>query len=117
MYYQKFIKGYGLITAPHTSLLRKNAFYWNDEAKAAFLALKKAVTHPTILKLPEFDKPLTIECDAYGVRIGAVLMQPRHPIYFLSKALKGKALLLFTYEKELLALVTAVQKWRPYLLG
>jgi hypothetical protein len=49
--------------------------------------------------------------------IGAVLMQNRRPIAFLSKALKGKALHMSTYEKELFALVTAVQKWMPYLLG
>jgi hypothetical protein len=44
-------------------------------------------------------------------------MQEGRPIAFLSKAIKGQALLLSTYEKELLSLVTAVQKWRPYLLG
>jgi hypothetical protein len=44
-------------------------------------------------------------------------MQSNQPIAFLSKALKGRALHLSTYEKELFALVTAVQKWRPYLLG
>lgn len=38
-------------------------------------------------------------------------MKYGQPIAFLSKALKGKALDLSTYEKELLALVTAVQKW------
>lgn len=49
--------------------------------------------------------------------MGAVLMQQGQPIAFLSKALKGRALALSTYEKELLALVTTVYKWRPYLLG
>jgi len=45
------------------------------------------------------------------------LMQDNHPIAFFSQALKGRALLLSTYDKELLSLVSAVQKWRPYLLG
>ena len=44
-------------------------------------------------------------------------MQNQRPIAFHSQTLKGKALQLSTYEKELLALVTAVHKWRPYLLG
>lgn len=44
-------------------------------------------------------------------------MQNGQPIAYLSKALKGKELLLSTCEKELLALVTAVQRWNPYLLG
>jgi len=49
--------------------------------------------------------------------LGAILMQNQRSIAFHSKVLKGKALHLSTYERELLALVTAVHKWRPYLLG
>lgn len=46
-----------------------------------------------------------------------MLMQDHRHIAFLSKALKGRALHMSTYEKELFALVTAIQRWRPYLLG
>jgi len=44
-------------------------------------------------------------------------MQDHRPIAFHSQALKGRNLTLSTYEKELLALVVAMKKWRPYLLG
>jgi len=44
-------------------------------------------------------------------------MQGGRPISYFSKSLKGRELSLSTYEKEFLALVTAIQKWRPYLLG
>jgi hypothetical protein len=44
-------------------------------------------------------------------------MQNNKPIAYLSKALLGRALLMSTYEEELFALVIAIQKWRPYLLG
>ena len=44
-------------------------------------------------------------------------MQNHKPIAFHSQALKGKSLALSTYEKELLALVVVVKKWRPNLLG
>jgi len=98
-------------------LLKKNAFHWTPSAITTFHSLKQAMLHPPVLRLPDFNQPFVIECDASGSGLGAVLMQTRQPIAFLSKALKGRALLLSTYEKELLSLVTAVQHWRPYLLG
>ncbi|XP_042953538.1 uncharacterized mitochondrial protein AtMg00860-like [Carya illinoinensis] len=73
-YYQKFIKGYGVLAAPLTSLLKKNNFGWNVDAEQAFQRLK-VVTQPPVLRLPDVTRPFTIECDASGTRIGAVLMQ------------------------------------------
>jgi hypothetical protein len=116
-YYRKFIRNYGTIAAPLTALLRKNAFQWTPTATDAFLRLKAAVTSPPVLRLPDFTKSFTVECDSCGTGLGAILMQDGRPITFFSQALKGRALFLSTYEKELLSLVSAVQKWRPYLLG
>jgi hypothetical protein len=116
-YYKKFIKGYGSIATPLTAMLKKNAFHWDVAAREAFQNLKAAVTEAPVLALPNFAQPFVIECDASGLGIGAVLMQEGKPIAYLSKALKGRALLMSTYEKELFALVIAIQKWRPYLLG
>lgn len=64
-----------------------------------------------VLALPDISQPFTIECNASGKAIGAVLRQKGHPIAFYSPALKVKALNISTYEKELLALVSAMQKW------
>jgi hypothetical protein len=44
-------------------------------------------------------------------------MQKQRPIAFFSQVLKGRFLLTSTYEKELVALVAAIKKWRPYVLG
>jgi hypothetical protein len=116
-YYRKFIKGYGQIASPLTSLLKKDAFRWNGTATDAFEKLKVAVSQPPVLALPDFNKSFVVECDASGYGIGAVLMQDGRPIAYYSQGLKGKNLFLSTYEKELLALVLSVKKWRPYLLG
>jgi len=116
-YYRKFIRGYGMIAAPLTQLLKKNSFQWSTQATEAFNQLKQAVTSPPVLRLPDFTLPFVIECDASGTGLGAVLMQQGQPIAFFSQALTGRALFYSTYEKELLSLVSAVQRWRPYLLG
>ena len=116
-YYRKFICGYGAIAKPLTDLLKKDAFEWSPRVNEAFLALKQAMTQAPVLALPNFSKTFVVECDAYGSSIGAVLLLDNRPITFFSKAIKGCELGLSAYEKEMMVLVAAVQKWRPYLLG
>jgi hypothetical protein len=69
-------------------LLKKNAFTWTDDATDAFNRLKTTVTTPPVLRLPDFTKAFTIECNASGTGLGAVLMQEGHPIAFFSQASK-----------------------------
>lgn len=116
-YCRKFVRGYGLIAQPLTSLLKKDAFFWSEDATQAFEKLKAAMSSPPILAMPDFSKPFVIETYASGTTVGAFLMQDDHPIAFLSHALKGKRLVWLTYEKEMFAIILAVAKWRPYLLG
>lgn len=116
-YYRRFIQGYGLLSEPLTDLLRKGAFKWHEGAQKAFEDLKEAMTQALVLALPDFSQTFTIETDANKEGIGAVLMQNRRPLAYLSKKLGPKNQLLSTYEKEFLALLTAISKWRNYLLG
>ena len=115
-YYRKFIQDYGKIAAPLTQMLRKNSYQWSDKAVTAFEKLKNAMTRAPVLALPDFARQFVVECDACGSGIGAVLRQER-PIAFYSQALHGKNLMMSTYEKEMLALVMVVCKWKHYLLG
>lgn len=114
-YYRRFVKDFGLIAPPLTKLTKKEGFCWNGEAQEAFEGLKMSLCNAPVLALPQFDKPFVVETDACGHGIGAVLMQEGHPIAYISLQLKGRQLHLSIYEKELLAVVFAVQKWRHYL--
>lgn len=114
-YYRKFIRNYGEICKPLTIQLKKNAFSWNEEADKAFQTLKEALCSAPVLAMPYFNQPFILETDASDKGMGAVLMQGKRPIAFLSKALGVRNQGLSTYEKEFLALLTAVQKWRHYL--
>ena len=115
-YYRKFIKNYGIINRPLTDLLKKNTvFLWTPTHQKSFDTLKTALTSAPVLALPDFSKPFTIETDASATGMGAVLMQNSHPVAYLSKALGVKTQALSTYEKECLALIMAVTKWKQYL--
>lgn len=115
-YYRKFVKGFGEISKSLTQLLRKGVpFQWTQDTDNAFQHLKKALVSAPVLALPDFTKQFTLETDASEFGIGAVLSQDNHPIAFLSRALGPKSKGLSTYEKEYMAILLAVDHWRPYL--
>lgn len=114
-YYRKFVQHYGIIAKPLTQLLTKKGFQWNDQAQQAFEKLKQAMMNTPVLALPNFDHPFSIETDACDTGIGAVLVQNAHPIAYFSKALGVRNQQLSTYEKEFLAVMMAIDKWRAYL--
>ena len=83
----------------------------------AFDKLKQVMSSCPVLALPHFSKPFVLECDASRSGIGAVLMQDRHPIAFESRKLRGSEILYSTYDKEMLAIMHALAKFRQYLVG
>ncbi|KAA0032164.1 transposon Tf2-1 polyprotein isoform X1 [Cucumis melo var. makuwa] len=116
-YYRRFVQHYGSIAAPLTQLLKKGGFKWNEESKESFLKLKSAMMSLPTLALPNFALPFEIETDASGFRVGAVLIQSKRPIAFYSHTLSMRDRARPVYERELMAVVLSVQRWRPYLLG
>jgi hypothetical protein len=115
-YYRRFVRNFGCISKPLTNLLKKHTlFIWTPNHESAFNALKTALCQSPVLALPDFSKPFSIETDASDLGVGAVLMQEGHPLAFFSKALGPKTRGLSTYEKEYMAILLAVQQWRPYL--
>jgi hypothetical protein len=74
-YHRKFVKNYGKIATPLTTLLKKTSFTWTPAVAQAFQTLKTTMCTTPVLSLPDFTKTFLLECDASGKGINAVLMQ------------------------------------------
>jgi RNase H-like domain found in reverse transcriptase len=121
-FYRKFIKDFSKIAKPLTNLLLKDApFDFIRDYLDAFNRLKEALISAPILQPPNWREPFEIMCDASDYAIGAVLGQriDKKPfvIYYASKVLDEAQVNYTTTEKELLAVVFAINKFRPYLVG
>jgi len=87
-YYRKFVRHFGIISRPLTTLLKKGClFIWTSEHDTAFATLKSALSTAPVLALPDFSLPFEIETDACDSSVGAMLMQKDHPLAFISKSL------------------------------
>ena len=120
-YYRKFCKNFADITSPLTNLLKKNvSFLWTDVCQKAFISLKDVLCHHPVLKSPDFDRPFSLAVDASDEAAGAVLLQHdkdniEHPVAYFSKKFNKHQLNYSTIEKELLALVLALQHFEVYV--
>ncbi|GKE24770.1 reverse transcriptase domain-containing protein [Tanacetum coccineum] len=102
-------------------LLEKDIpFFFSKECIEAFQTLKKKLTEAPILVAPDWDLPFELMCDASDFAIGAVLGQRKtkhfQPIHYASKTMTNAQAHYTTTEKELLAVVYAFEKFRPYLV-
>ena len=119
-YYRRFIKDFSKISAPLNKLKGKHPWEWTEEQQNAFDTLKQRITEEPVLTLPQEDGQFRVEVDASGHAIGGVLSQEQngkwHPIAFLSKSMTPPEKNYEIYDKELLAIMTALKSWRHYLL-
>ena len=91
-HYFNFVKNYGRIAEPLTTLLKKDALSWISEATKAFEHLKEAMCQEPVLAIPDFTKTFIVECDSSGNGIGAFLMQDERHITFEGHPIRGKFL-------------------------
>lgn len=120
-WYRRFIKNFSSLTFPITETLSsKRKFHWTPEADEAFELVKKRLTTAPVLINPDFSKKFFVHCDASDYGIGAVLVQldengSERPVAYMSKKLNTAQRNYSVTEKECLAAVEAVKRFRCYL--
>ena len=120
-FYRRFIKDFSKIARPLCRLLEKDTkFSFDDSCKVAFEEIQIRLVQEPIMAAPEWDHGLEIMCDASDFAMGAVLGQRKEKIfraiYYARKTFNEAQENYSTTEKEMLAIVFACEKYRPYIL-
>ena len=121
-FYRRFIKDFSKIANPLCQLLHKDhEFNFNEDCKKGFRELKERLVSEPIIKAPDWPLPFEIMCDASDYALEAVLGQSvwkaSHVIQYASASLNDAQKNYTTTEKELLAVVFSLEKFRSYVLG
>ena len=123
-YYRRFVPNFSAIAAPLSDLTKggkPGPIQWNDSCERAFQTLKERLCSEPICCLPDCNKPFVLQTDASDIGIGAVLCQDQGQglqiVACASKKLTGAEKNYSVIEKECLALVWGVQKFRQFLYG
>eukprot|EP00253_Pinus_taeda_P025310 PITA_25310 len=121
-YYRRFIKDFSKLASPLFSLLGKDVeFKWTDDCQGALDELKYNLVSAPILRGPNWALPFHIDTDASNKAIGAALGQVEeklpYTIYFVSKTLSKAEMNYTVIEKEFLAVVHSLNKFRHYITG
>lgn len=123
-FYRRFIQDFAAITKPLTNLTTKDKTWdWGVDEQYAFESLKRAFTTAPILKIPDDYNRFRLAADASDFATGAVLYQldplddEFHPVGFYSKSLNEHERNYEIYDKEMLAMIRALEEYRHYLEG
>jgi len=123
-FYQRFIKDFSEHARPLFDLTRNDcAWRWKASEQSAFDKLKGSVTSAPVLISPDSTKPFCIEADSSDFATGTVLSQVSaedekwHPVAFFSKSLSPVECNYEIHDKEMLAIIRALQEWRHFVEG
>ena len=117
-----FIEDFSKIARPLCRLLEKDTkFYFDESCQKAFEEIKSRLVEAPIMAKPDWNREFETMCDASDFAMGAVLGQKNEKvfkaIYYASKTFNEAQENYSTNEKEMLAIVFACEKFRPYILG
>ena len=120
-FYRRFIRDFSKIARPLCRLLEKDTkFYFDESFHNAFEEIKSRLVEAPIMEKPDWNREFEIMCDANDFAMGAVLGQKDEKvfkaIYYASKNFNEAQENYSTTEKELLAIVSACENFRPYIL-
>ncbi|CAB0035370.1 unnamed protein product [Trichogramma brassicae] len=121
-WYARFLQNLADVRQPLTDLTKKDRpWKWGEAQQKAFETIKQMLTEAPVLARPNPNLPFTIQTDASNFALGAVLSQEtdghEHPIAYASRTLNKAERNYTTTEKECLAVIWAVNKFRGYILG
>ena len=112
----RYIPGLSNVDAPLRELENADVlFHWDEPQKASFEKIKELVSQAPVLQYYDVAKPVTIQCDASGKGLGAVLVQEGKPVCFASRALTDTESRYAAIEAEMLAVVFACRKFHQYI--
>lgn len=122
-WFRRFVQDFAEITAPITDLSKlqyKNEFVWTASAQEAFEKMKIGLTSAPVLATADYSKPFTIHCDCSNVAAGGVLTQLdnngiERVIAYMSQKLSPAQQKYHTTEKEMLAVLISIEKFRPWI--
>jgi len=120
-FYHKFVKDFSMIARPLHELTGNSPWEWLPHHQTAFNTLKNAISDATILHTPHNTGKFKVEANSSDFAVGGTLSQLQgghwKSIAFLSKSLSPAELNYEIYDKELLAIITCLDKWHQYILG
>ena len=118
-YVQKFAPRLSEITTPLRELTKSdNEFLWDEQVLGVALEeTKKILSSTPVLKYFDPGATPTLQCAAPMHGLGACLMQDGHPVAYASRSLTPTEVQYAQIEKELLAIVFAMEKFETYLYG
>jgi hypothetical protein len=121
-WFRRYIQNFAELSRPLSDLTKKKALWtWGFEQQNAFENLKNCLITPPVLKQADGSQPYTLRTDASNYALGAVLLQgdgsAEHPIEYASRLLTPAERNYSTTEREALAVVWALKKFRGYVDG